>query len=156
VVFTPKSLLRHPQCVSALDEFVQGRFQRVIPDPRGVKKPSKVLLCSGKVYYDLEKRRAELGREDVAIVRVEQLYPLPDVYLRHAIEDCNDGTPVVWVQDEPENMGAWRLMKARLGSMLFGRFPLTGVCRAESASPATGSNSCHKLEQQELLERAFV
>ena len=156
VVFTPKSLLRHPQCVSALDDFVQGRFQRVIPDPRGVKKPAKVLLCSGKVYYDLEKRRAELGREDVAIVRVEQLYPLPDVYLRHAIEDCNDGTPVVWVQDEPENMGAWRLMKARLGSMLFGRFPLTGVCRAESASPATGSNSCHKLEQQELLERAFV
>jgi 2-oxoglutarate dehydrogenase E1 component len=156
VVFTPKSLLRHPQCTSSLDDFVAGRFQRVIPDVRGTKNPAKVLLCSGKVYYDLEKRRAELGREDVAIVRIEQLYPLPDVYLRHAIEDCHDGTPVVWVQEEPENMGAWRLMKARLGSMLFGRFPLSGVCRAESASPATGSASCHKLEQQELLERAFA
>jgi len=156
VVFTPKSLLRHPQCTSSLDDFVAGRFQRVIPDVRGTKNPAKVLLCSGKVYYDLEKRRAELGREDVAIVRVEQLYPLPDVYLRHAIEDCHDGTPVVWVQEEPENMGAWRLLRARLGSMLFGRFPLSGVCRAESASPATGSASCHKLEQQELLERAFA
>jgi 2-oxoglutarate dehydrogenase E1 component len=155
VVFTPKSLLRHPQCVSSLDEFTNGRFQRVIPDPK-VKKPTRVVLSSGKVYYDLEKRRTELGREDVALVRMEQFYPLPDEYLRAAIDHCDDGTPVVWVQEEPENMGAWRLLRARFGPMLFGRFPFSGVCRAESASPATGSASCHKLEQQELLERAFA
>jgi 2-oxoglutarate dehydrogenase E1 component len=155
VVFTPKSLLRHPQCVSSLDEFTNGRFQRVIPDPK-VKKPTRVVVSSGKVHYDLEKRRTELGREDVALVRMEQFYPLPDEYLRAAIDHCDDGTPVVWVQEEPENMGAWRLLRARFGPMLFGRFPFSGVCRAESASPATGSASCHKLEQQELLERAFA
>jgi 2-oxoglutarate dehydrogenase E1 component len=114
-----------------------------------------VLLCSGKVYYDLDKRRQELGRDDVAIVRIEQYYPLPDGYLRAAIEQYEDGTPVVWVQEEPENMGAWRLLRARFGPMLFGRFPFSGACRTESASPATGSASCHKLEQQQLLERAF-
>ncbi len=156
VVFTPKSLLRHPQCTSPLEEFASGRFHRVIPDARAPKKPARVLLCSGKVFFDLEKRRAELGREDVAIVRVEQFYPLPDVHLRAVLDDCEDGTPVVWVQEEPENMGAWRLLRARFGPMLFGRFPFSGACRAESASPATGSASCHKLEQQQLLERAFA
>jgi 2-oxoglutarate dehydrogenase E1 component len=155
IVFTPKSLLRHPQCVSSLDEFTDGHFQRVIPDARGVTKASRVLVCSGKVYYDIDKRRQELGRDDIAVVRIEQYYPLPDVYLRAAIDQYEDGTPVVWVQEEPENMGAWRLLRARFGPMLFGRFPFSGACRAESASPATGSASCHKLEQQELLERAF-
>jgi 2-oxoglutarate dehydrogenase E1 component len=155
VVFTPKSLLRHPQAQSTLDDCAMGRFQRIIVDSK-VKKPARVLLCTGKLYYDLEKRRSELGREDVAITRVEQLYPLPDVYWRTAVEQCDDGTPVYWVQEEPENMGAWRMLKARFGSMLFGRFPLSGIYRTESASPATGSASCHKLEQQELLERAFA
>ena len=155
VVFTPKSLLRHPQATSRLEECADGRFLRVIPDARGTKKAQRVLFCTGKVYYDLEKRRTELGRDDVAIVRIEQLYPLPDVYLHAAVDHFDDGTPVTWVQEEPENMGAWRTLKARFGSMLFGRFPFSGACRAESASPATGSASCHKLEQRELLERAF-
>jgi 2-oxoglutarate dehydrogenase E1 component len=155
IVYTPKSLLRHPQCVSTLDDFTEGPFHRVLPDIRGLKKAARVLLCSGRVYYDLEKRRAELGRNDIAIVRIEQFYPLPDRYLRAAIDHFDDGTPMFWVQDEPENMGAWRHLRARFGAMLFGRFPFSGVCRPESASPATGSLSCHKLEQQELLERAF-
>jgi 2-oxoglutarate dehydrogenase E1 component len=156
VVFTPKSLLRLPQCVSPLEDFSSAGFQRVIPDIRGLKKASRVLLCTGKVFYDLEKRRAELGRNDVAIVRIEQLYPLPDRVLRAALDHFDDGTQFVWVQEEPENMGAWRHMRVRHGSMMFGRFPFSGVCRTESASPATGSASCHKLEQQELLERAFA
>lgn len=156
IIFTPKSLLRLPQCVSSLDDFGSAGFQRVIPDIRGLKKASRVLLCTGKVFYDLEKRRAELGRNDVAIVRIEQLYPLPDRVLRAALDHFDDGTQFVWVQEEPENMGAWRHMRVRYGSMMFGRFPFSGVCRTESASPATGSASCHKLEQQELLERAFA
>jgi 2-oxoglutarate dehydrogenase E1 component len=155
IVFTPKSLLRHPQATSSLDDIAQGRFQRVIGDQRGVKKPSRALFCSGKVYYDLDKRRQDLGRDDVAIIRVEQLYPLPDAYLHAVVDQFDDGTPIYWVQEEPENMGAWRHFRTRFGSMLFGRFPLSGVCRAESASPATGSMSCHKLEQQQLMERAF-
>jgi 2-oxoglutarate dehydrogenase E1 component len=156
IIFTPKSLLRLPQCVSSLEDFASAGFQRVIPDIRGLKKASRVLLCTGKVFYDLEKRRAELGRNDVAIVRIEQLYPLPDRVLRAALDHFDDGTQFVWVQEEPENMGAWRHMRVRYGSMMFGRFPFSGVCRTESASPATGSASCHKLEQQELLERAFA
>ncbi len=156
IVFTPKSLLRLPQCTSPLEEFGTAGFQRVIPDIRGLKKASRVLLCTGKVFYDLEKRRAELGRNDVAIVRIEQLYPLPDRVLRAAVDHFDDGTQFIWVQEEPENMGAWRHMRVRYGSMMFGRFPFSGVCRHESASPATGSASCHKLEQQELLERAFA
>jgi 2-oxoglutarate dehydrogenase E1 component len=155
VVFTPKSLLRHPLCTSSLEEFSNGSFQRIIPDARAPKKAARVLLCSGKVFYDLEKRRSEAGREDVAIVRMEQYYPLPEAHLRAAVEGCDDGTPVVWVQEEPENMGAWRLLRAHFGPMLFGRFPFSGACRAESASPATGSASCHKLEQQQLIDRAF-
>jgi len=155
IMFTPKSLLRNPACVSSLDDIASGRFQRVIPDPRPVKV-TKVLVCTGKVYFDLEKRRAELGRDDIAIVRIEQLYPLPDHHIRAAIDHCDDGTPMVWVQEEPENMGAWRHFRARFGAMLFGRFPFSGVCRTESASPATGSHNCHKLEQQELMERAFA
>ncbi len=156
VVFTPKSLLRNPQCTSPLEDFAASAFQRVIPDLRGLKKATRVLLCTGKVFYDLEKRRAELARNDIAIVRIEQLYPLADRVLRAALDHFDDGTQFFWVQEEPENMGAWRHLRVRHGSMMFGRFPFSGICRAESASPATGSHSCHKLEQQELLERAFA
>jgi 2-oxoglutarate dehydrogenase E1 component len=159
IVLTPKSLLRHPKCVSTLDECASGNFMRVLPDAlcRGDDKKSfsRVLMCSGKLYYELSQRREELGRDDVAILRIEQFYPLPDEHLRAALTSCPDGTAVVWVQDEPENMGAWRHLRARFGAHLFGRFPFSGVCRAESASPATGSHSSHKLEQQELMEKAF-
>ena len=113
------------------------------------------MLCSGKVYYTLEQRREELGRRDVAIVRVEQFYPLPDEHLRAALDPYVEGTPVVWLQDEPENMGAWRHLRARFGARLFARHPLTCIARAESASPATGSASSHRLEEEEALDKAF-
>ncbi|MCB9588596.1 MAG: 2-oxoglutarate dehydrogenase E1 component [Polyangiaceae bacterium] len=158
VVFTPKSLLRHPDAVSPLDDLATGRFQRVIADDLpvgGGRRVTRVFLCSGKVYYELMKRREELGREDIAIVRIEQYYPLADEHLRNALSPYPDGTPVIWIQNEPENMGAWRTLRARFGEKIFGRLPFSGVCRPESASPATGSNASHKLEQQELMERAF-
>jgi 2-oxoglutarate dehydrogenase E1 component len=98
IVFTPKSLLRHPQATSTLAECADGRFQRVIPDVRGQKKAARVLLCTGKVYYELDKRRGELGLEDVAIVRIEQLYPLPDVYLHAALDHFDDGTRMLWAR----------------------------------------------------------
>jgi 2-oxoglutarate dehydrogenase E1 component len=115
-----------------------------------------VLLCSGKVYYTLEQRREELKRQDIAIVRVEQFYPLPDEHLRAALDPFPEATPVVWLQEEPENMGAWRHLRARFGSRLFARHPLSCIARAESASPATGSASSHRLEEEESLEKAFA
>lgn len=159
IVFTPKSLLRHPKATSDLGELARGRFQRILPDklyhttdPRGVKR---ILLCSGKVYYTLEHHREELNRRDVAIIRVEQFYPLPDEHLRAALDPFVEATPVVWLQEEPENMGAWRHLRARFGTRLFARHPLTCLARAESASPATGSASSHRLEEEESLDKAF-
>jgi 2-oxoglutarate dehydrogenase E1 component len=156
VVFTPKSLLRHPKAVSSLEDFAHGPFRRVIGDPSvDPKKVARVLMCSGRVYYDLEKEREQRERKDVAIVRIEQFYPLPEEHVRAVLDQYEKNTPVVWVQDEPENMGAWRHLRARFGAVMFERFPFSGVARAESASPATGSPGSHKLEHQELMEKAF-
>jgi 2-oxoglutarate dehydrogenase E1 component len=155
VVFTPKSLLRHVEAVSMLDELATGSFQRVLPDV--VVEPGKVkriLLCSGKVYYDLAAERRKRKRDDVAIVRVEQLYPLSDA-LPAALSRYPAGTPVVWVQEEPRNMGAWYFINARKEELFSDRHPLSHVSRAESASPATGSTGAHALEQAMLLEQAF-
>ncbi len=156
VIMTPKSLLRHPKAVSSLDECSAGHFEKVIPDTvEDRPNVEGVLLCSGKLYYELEKEREDLGRQDVAIVRLEQLYPPPMGPLQHALERYRDGTPVYWVQEEPENMGAWRYLLARFGGELFDRLPFSGIYRRASPSPATGSASSHKMEQKELLMQAF-
>jgi 2-oxoglutarate dehydrogenase E1 component len=156
-VFTPKSLLRHPKATSSLAEFTTKGFQRVIPDTEtDAKRVRRVLICTGKIYYDLERERQERKREDVAIVRFEQLYPLSESHVRAALERYEPNTPVFWVQEEPENMGAWRHLRAQFGQLLLDRFPFSGVCRAESASPATGSPGSHKLEQQEIIDKAFA
>ncbi|HMR81366.1 MAG TPA: 2-oxoglutarate dehydrogenase E1 component, partial [Polyangiaceae bacterium] len=116
VVFTPKSLLRHPRAVSTLEECATSNFQRVIPD-RDVdgRQVKRVLMCTGKIYYELLAHREKEGRDDVAIVRIEQLYPLPDSHIKDALQSFAADVPVVWVQDEPENMGAWRHFRARFG-----------------------------------------
>ena len=154
VIMTPKGLLRLP--TSTLDDFARGSFQRVIGDDSSVDPADvrRILLCSGKVYFDLERKRKELGATDVAIVRLEQLYPLSDA-LAKTLAPYKDGTPLVWVQDEPWNMGAWYFLNARLPTLLEGRFPVSCVSRAESASPATGSHASHELEQKMLLDAAF-
>jgi 2-oxoglutarate dehydrogenase E1 component len=156
VVMSPKSLLRHPKVVSSMDELAHGAFQRILPDPanpdpKGVKQ---VLLCAGKIYYDLEKRREELGRSEVAILRLEQLYPLRKEQLESALAIYPKDIPVRWVQEEPENMGAWQYLKVQFCGELFGR-PFAGVSRPASASPATGSANSHKQEQAKLIEMAF-
>jgi 2-oxoglutarate dehydrogenase E1 component len=153
IVMTPKSLLRHPQAVSALEEFSPGTaFRRIVAGR--VDRPTRVLLCSGKMYYDL--LAAEAGdRPDVAVIRVEQLYPRPEKELIAALADLPESVPVFWVQEEPENMGAWPYWRQTYGDRLFGRFPLTGIARRKSASPATGSSATHKREQKVLLHRAL-
>jgi 2-oxoglutarate dehydrogenase E1 component len=156
VVMTPKSLLRHPQAVSTLEECATGHWQKVIGDDNPQRPDVEgVLLCSGKIYYELAKEREDLKRHDVAILRLEQLYPLPFEQLKTALAPYKDGTPVYWVQEEPENMGAWRFLLARFGGELFDRLPFSGIYRRGSPSPATGSASAHRMEQKELLMQAF-
>ena len=156
VLATPKSLLRHRQSVSSLDDLAQGRFQPVLADP-GADPPSvsRVLLCTGKIFFDLVERREALRRRDTAIVRLEQLYPWPAEALRSALAPYGDGTRAVWVQEEPANQGAWPYVERRFCGEMFERLPLRGVARLESASPATGSYASHQLEQEELLDAAF-
>ncbi len=157
VVLTPKSLLRHPEAVSSLDELAAGRFRRVLPDDREAeRRAALVLLCAGKVFYDLATHRRERGRDDVAIVRIEQFEPLRDEVLAEALACYPDGTPVRFVQEEPENMGAACWLRRRFGrDSLLGRWPLTVVARPASASPATGSHASHRAEQAALVEKAF-
>jgi 2-oxoglutarate dehydrogenase E1 component len=155
VIFTPKWLLRAPEAVSTLDEIAAGPFRRVIGDD--VVDPAKVrriLLCCGKVFYDLAAERRRRHRDDVAIVRLEQLYPL-SAALTEELVRYPAGTPVVWVQEEPRNMGPWYFINARRADMFGDRHPLSLASRAESASPATGSKAAHDLEQRMLLEQAF-
>ncbi|MEM6554114.1 MAG: 2-oxoglutarate dehydrogenase E1 component, partial [Planctomycetota bacterium] len=173
VVMTPKSLLRHPRCVSTWDDFAPGsmkhadaerseasgspnRFRRVLPDPDvGPDKCKKLLLCSGKIYYDLIEHRAKLNRDDVAVLRLEQLYPFPVDELAAALEPYGDDTTVNWVQEEPRNMGAWQFLKGGYGYRLLHRYDMKRITRPPSASPATGSKAAHQLEQQAILDEAM-
>ena len=157
VVMSPKSLFRLDAVTCTVDDLTNGSFQRIIPDKEiAPKKAKRVIMCSGKVYYDLLQHRHKHERDDVAIVRLEQLYPLRPEELREVLGVYADGTDLVWVQEEPFNSGAWYFLNARLPAMLEHRLPLRCVSRPESASPATGSNKAHALEQQQLIEEAFA
>jgi len=155
ILMTPKSMLRLPEAMSTIDDLVNGSFQRVIADTSGTdpKQVRRVLLCSGKVYYDLDKARREKKASDVHIVRIEQLYPLRPEHIAPALAGYGPDTELVWVQEEPVNSGAWYPLSAR-AVQLFGK-PLRLVSRPESASPATGSEASHKLEQAQLVGEAF-
>jgi 2-oxoglutarate dehydrogenase E1 component len=156
IVMSPKSLLRHPDAASTIEELSHGAFQRIIPD-RAVdpEKARRVILCTGKVYYDLLAARSSSKRDDIALIRVEQLYPLQPQHVLEVLKPYKNGTDLVWVQEEPWNSGAWYYMNARLPPMLQGRFALRCVSRVESASPATGSHAAHKLEQERLIAEAL-
>ncbi|TAE56463.1 MAG: 2-oxoglutarate dehydrogenase E1 component [Bacteroidetes bacterium] len=151
VFFTPKKLLRFPACVSSLDDFGPGtRFQEIIDDrwvnPADVKK---VLVCSGKIYYDLLKHQQDNQRRDVAVLRLEQLYPLPQVQIRELIGKYENAS-WVWVQEEPRNMGPWSYIHRVVTEA-----PITCVARKPSPSPAAGSHKSHHAEEQLLIEEAF-
>ncbi len=156
IVMSPKSLLRHPEAVSTFDEIENGAFQRVIADAgvTDAKKVKRVCLCSGKIYYELNERRKAEKRDDVAFVRVEELYPFPEAQLAKTIAAYACAVEVVWVQDEPLNQGAWSFIHLQFPGRI-GDLPLHGLGRRPSASPATGSNKAHKLEQERLLNMVF-
>lgn len=157
IVMSPKSLLRHPECTSGLEELARGSFQRVIPDSGAgsSRKVTRALLCTGKLYYELDAYRKLHKREDVAILRVEQLYPFPDKALKAALAGFPKTTPAIWVQEEPANMGALPFLRCHFEEKLYDRYPFLFTSRPESASPATGSSASHKIEQASLIEQAF-
>lgn len=153
VVFTPKSLLRHPKVVSELSEFTKGQFHEVIDDAN-VKSADvkRVLFCSGKIYYDLLDKQETDNRKDVAIVRVEQLYPIPMDKLRAIKNKYKNAEQFLWVQEEPENMGAWPYICRKLRNR---QVTLEVVSRKESSSTATGYAAQHAIQQKTVVNRAF-
>lgn len=156
ILFTPKSLLRHPESTSGLEELSDGAFHRVLPDDSiSPANTRRILICSGKIYFELLEARREKKREDVAIIRIEQLYPFRDAALEAALHRYEDETPIHFVQEEPENMGSRRYLRHHLGDRLYDRFPLTYLSRPESASPAAGDRHTHSTEQQALMDAAF-
>jgi 2-oxoglutarate dehydrogenase E1 component len=157
VVMTPKSLLKASHVVSSFRDLAMGTFHRLLPDVLGrpASEIKQIVLCTGKFYYDLADRRDELQRNDIAILRLEQLYPLPENELEEALNAYPEGTPVVWAQEEPENMGAWRFLRVQWGDAIFKRYPFSGEFRPASASPATGSHTSHDLEQDEILTKVI-
>jgi 2-oxoglutarate dehydrogenase E1 component len=157
-VMTPKSLLRHRLAVSSVTDLAEGSFREVLddpatPDPRHV---THLLLCSGKVYYDLLAERERRGTNAAAIVRVEQLYPFPDEELIEVLSRYVQATDVAWVQEEPRNMGAWGFMHERLPALLRPGQMLRYVGRGEQAAPAVGSQKLHQQEQAALLAEALT
>jgi len=161
VVMAPKSLLRHPAAVSRIDDFVTGSFQEILDDPTwntpgaapAAKAPERIILCSGKVYYDLADHRAKNNITDTAIVRIEQLYPLHSNRLAEISDTYGHQARLIWCQEEPENMGAWRWIAPQLEE-IFGR-KAAYAGRVASSSPAVGVLAVHKLQLSAFLQAAF-
>jgi len=158
VVFTPKSLLRHPRCVSSLEDLADGGFQEVLGDPAAdPSRVRRVVLTSGKLYYDLLKGREEKKADHVALVRLEQLYPFPGAEIARILARYSTTAELVWAQEEPRNMGAWRFVRETFLDGLVAAAqprPLRYVGRAASASPAPGSHKVHVLEQEAIVREA--
>jgi len=156
IILTPKSLLRNPLVASTLSELANGHWQPVIDDveakPKSVKR---VVLCSGKIYIDLVSSKFRAEAKNVALVRVEQIYPFPTSDLIPVIERYTSAEEIVWAQEEPENMGAWEFARPLLTELIDGRMPLRYLGRPRSSSPAEGSAAAHNYNQAALIEQAF-
>src|SRR5258708_1770647 len=167
IVITPKSLLRLPAATSALGDFTSGGFQPLIDD-REIKDSAaveRIVLCSGKIYYDLVEARKKSGVEtvsnvsnvsNVSIVRLEQFYPFPLARLREVLSVYSQAKQLVWVQEEPKNMGGWTFVRERLENLLSQCERPIYVGRTASASPATGSYTIHQAEQAQLVLQALT
>ena len=152
IVFTPKSLLRHPQAVSTKEEFIEGSFQPLISDETvNAKDVKSVVFCSGKFYYDLYKAREERGRMDVALIRLEQLFPLPVVDIEATLAQFINASDIVWAQEEPRNMGAWSFLLLHLPNSQRFR-PAT---RRYYGAPAAGSAIRFQRRHQQVIDYVF-
>ncbi len=151
IIFTPKSLLRHPRCKSTLNELASGKFQEVIDDEDvNVNEVRRVIFCAGKMYYDLLAKKEEFGASDIALVRIEQLYPWPKKQIQKIIYKYSNTKRWIWAQEEPVNMGAWKFVKEKITNV-----NLQVVARLESGSPAVGLNKLHILGQEEIIGKIF-
>jgi 2-oxoglutarate dehydrogenase E1 component len=157
IVMTPKSLLRHKLSVSPLEHLTRGSFQNVIDDVDELDVPrvKRVVFCSGKVYFDLLEARRNFGIHDVAIVRIEQLYPFPTDEYRAIVAKYANAREIVWCQEEPQNQGAWYQIRHRLNEPLASKDQLLYSGRAPAAAPATGISKMHTEQQTELVEAAL-
>ncbi len=161
IVFTPKSLLRHPKAAAQIEDFTSGSFQEVIDDPIAAARPDdvrRVIACTGKVYYDLVEERARrfAGREhEIAVVRIEQLYPWPEEQLALIFGHYDQAQMRVWCQEEPRNMGAWTFVRDRIQAIIGDKVRLECAGRPEAASPAVGSPRIHRAQLQVFLDEAF-
>lgn len=152
IVFTPKSLLRHPECVSTIEDFTEGKFHELIED-KDIKDTSKVkrlILCTGKIFYELLAERRERKTEDISIVRVEQLHPFPLLEFNELLINYPKDLEIVWVQEEPFNMGAAQFMKQHLGNC-----NLRIISRPASGVTAEGLTALHKINQAKIIAKAF-
>ncbi len=153
ILMTPKSLLRHPMAVSSLKDLTHGQFSPILGDAEATTSAKKVIFCSGKIYYQLIARRQQINADDTAIIRVEMLHPFPEKALEAVIGRYKKAKDWTWVQEEPENMGAWQFMRPRLAPLL--KKPLDYVGRNAAASPATGFPKIYKMEQDGIVDRAI-
>jgi len=158
IIFTPKSLLRNKDATSPVSEFTKGGFQTVIGETKDIKadKVKRVIACSGKVYYDLVKKREEKGADDAAIIRVEQLYPFPHKAFAAELKKYPNATDIVWCQDEPQNQGAWFFIQHNIHENMLDGQKLGYAGRAASASPAVGYSHLHQDQQKALVDAAFA
>ncbi|NTV84054.1 MAG: hypothetical protein HGA23_07125, partial [Bacteroidales bacterium] len=151
IVFTPKSLLRHPHCVSSLAELSAGGFREVIDDPTAEPEIiQKVVFCNGKVYYDLLEEKEKIKANDTAIIRIEQLHPFPLNQVRKIMAKYSKSTDTLWTQEEPANMGAWTFIQTNMQE-----FTPRLIARPASGSPATGSPEFHAIRQRKIIEKTF-
>lgn len=158
IILTPKSLLRHTEVASSFMDLSEGSWQPVIDDsldPKQIDKIRRLIICSGKVYVDLKSCEHRLKTPSVAIIRLEQLYPLPREELKRVINSYSNLSEIVWLQEEPENMGAWTYIHPRLKNIIDRKFPLYYMCRSAYSSPAEGSLSRHRVNQETLINQAF-
>ena len=155
ILFTPKSMLRYPACVSSLKDFSTGSFQEVLDDKECSPAPRRLFFCSGKVFYELRAEREKAKAQDIALLRVEQLFPLPRLQIENLLKKYSSATAFYWIQQEHSNMGAYEYVRPLLQELLGTKSTLGYIGRERSAAPATGSYALHKKQWEDILQRAF-
>jgi 2-oxoglutarate dehydrogenase E1 component len=158
IIISPKSLLRHKESVSTLDELANGEFQVVIPDAAitNAQKVKRIVFCSGKVYFDLVAARRERGIDDIAVIRIEQLYPFPHDQFKAEIDRYKEAREIVWCQEEPGNQGAWHRIQHYLQRHLAPNQKLSYALRSSSSSPAGGYLALHNQRQKAVVDAALT
>lgn len=155
ILFTPKALLRHPACVSSLQDLSSGHFQEVLEDSFSAQNVNKLFFCSGKIYYDLIQEREKRKKNDCVFIRIEQLYPFPKEAVNAILQKMSDAQKIYWIQEEHSNMGAWESMRPYFNELLGVKGPIQYIGRDRSASPAAGSHALHKKQLEQIMQIAF-